>query len=107
MRKNVKCCFQNMTKLLYSETHSSCGCLHRTEPDKISVSVQNEARQDSCIDWGGALQGLPLTVKLLVIGSYWRRENYSFLKVFPLVGFLCSSGWPYIHAHMVSTNWTH
>lgn len=107
MRQNVKCCFQNMTRLLYSETHNSCGCFHRIEPDKISVSGQNRTRQDSCIDCRGALQGLPLTVELLVIESYSRLENYSFLKVLPLVGFPCSSGWPYIHAHMVSTNWTH
>lgn len=29
-----------------------------------------------------------------------------YLRVWPLVGRLCSSGWPHTHVYMGSTNWT-
>lgn len=107
MRKNaVKYSVQDMTWLSYSETHSSCGYLHRLEQDIISVSVHDGDRQNFCTDWRGALHAQSLTMELSVIDSYWRRENHSVFKVFLLAGFPCSSKWPHIRAHRVSTNCT-
>lgn len=42
-----------------------------------------------------------LTKKVIAVSSYWGRENYSSLKMWLLIGWPCSSGWPMHYRHLV------
>jgi hypothetical protein len=55
----------------------------------------------------GHLEVPASTEELRVSRELLREEEpLLFWRVWPLVGFLNSSGCPYTHAHMDSTNWT-
>lgn len=54
--------------------------------------------------WTDDIQGLPLTEELLADDSCWGRKNHCSLRMWPLVGFLHSTGRAQTHAHTGSTN---
>lgn len=64
---------------------------------QLWLSAQDLVR--SLHRWGRSLQDLSLTWELVAMDML-RRDSHSLLTMWPLVGFLRSSGWPHSHAHM-------
>lgn len=68
--------------------------LHKTIPD--------QDRQNPGVD---DLQVSPLIEESLIVDSCWERGNNSLLlRIWMLVGFAYSSGWPYTQAFIGSTH---
>lgn len=67
------------------------------------VTYTRESQLKSQPWWVGELQAPPLTEELWEGGAATEgRKNHFFLRVLPLVGFPCCTGWSYSHAHMGS-----
>lgn len=69
-------------------------------------SKKVQAHYNYSMDGSEAHKTPLLSETWLTEDSCWSRRNYSFLGFWPQIGFSCCSGWPYVHLHMNSTNWT-
>lgn len=90
----MKHCLLNTAWLLPSGTQvGMVACLRLT---------QDQASQHSTVNTRGVHKILPLIKELFKVYScLWRKSPFSSV-VWSMVGFPCSSRWPYIHVHIDS-----
>lgn len=84
---------KDMTWLLHTSAHSSYGYPNR-------MTFRGSRIQTSSMDRGKLLRPHPYCCWQLVAAG---RETASSLRVWPLVGFPCSSRWFHTRAHMTNT----
>lgn len=89
-------CLMGITEMLHSGTLCSTGYLYKTWT-KSSLSIVQQGQR-------GALEAPAL------VESYWlltgEEKSIFFSGVWPLVGFLCSTGESYSCEHIDISNWT-
>lgn len=79
-RKDMKCHLLDRTWWVHSWAQNSCGLLHKVEPANIPAKKEVLSRFHPC-----------LSISWLWIAA---EEYHSLRRVWPLVGFSCSNGWP-------------
>lgn len=76
-RTGGKQCLQDMTRPVYSQTHSSSACLHKT-CTRASHSVFGHRE-------GGCPESPPLNEELLMVDGFWEGRSPLWIRVWLLV----------------------